>query len=233
MLFPKWGGTGDFPGKKRIIINISVILVSCAFLFVYFQFFSHVKPGIQYDDIRKQYINIRGNTYIDDWELEIKNYYFQGESSLPFWYGIQYSGRYSVFEFLALIPFGIELAFYWRTIFFNTKHKMKKVAYLVAPLGIISVLPCFVMHADYGRWFYSVYFYELAAIWLVNLIHDEGVVIANTEMKKRLTENVIYYLALFMFWISLGSLNQLKSRIEWGYIYDALKKGLNFVINLL
>ena len=203
--------------RKRIFMNFTIMIISCVFLFAYLQFFAQVNPGIDYDTVRNHSIELTGRSDIDNPEFEaaVKNYLFHEESPYPFTYGIQKRGKYALIEVLFMLPFWVELAVYWRKIILHTEDKMKKGLYLLIPFGIITMIPCFVMHCDYGRWFYAVYFYEVVAIWLVNIVGDEGVKISNREMISRIRKNIVYYLALSIYWGWLGGLEKNMVRSFW------------------
>lgn len=201
--------------RKRVAVNFLLVVLSCIALFIYFQFFSHVKSGINYEYVRNRSLEIFGALYFDVWELEIKNYLFGEKSPLAFTYGIQNVGKYAIFEFVLLFPIFIELGFYWKTIVWHTKDKVRKFFYQVVPFGIITTLPLFVMHSDYGRWMHAVYFYEIVAVWLVNLVDDMAVTNANSEMIKRVKKNIGYYIALAMLWTCMDSLQRNYIRVEY------------------
>ncbi len=205
----------DDSKRKRIILNLFLLIVSCSLLFIYLQFFSGVKPGIDYEYVRERSISILGDSYIDSWEAETKNYWFHGKTPYPFTQGLQQSGKWAIYEIVFMIPMIIEIGKYWRVILSNTKDKIKKCIYFATPLGIITTLPLFVMHCDYGRWFHALYFYEAIAIWLVNLISDEGVKKANKEMISWVKNNICYYVILLYYWISLGSFHRNYLRSAW------------------
>lgn len=204
--------------RKRVVITFLFIILSCVSLFIYLQFFSHVKAGIEYEYVRNRSLDIFRAEYFDVWELEIKNYLFGEKSPLALTYGIQSFGKYVMFEFVLMFPIFYELFFYWKTIVSYTDDKLKKIFYRLVPFGIVTTLPLFIMHSDYGRWMHAVYFYEIIALWLVNLINDIAVVNANNEMIKRLKKNIGYYIALAMFWISVDYLRRNHIRDEYNNI---------------
>ena len=69
----------DDSKRKRIILNVFLLIASCSLLFIYLQFFSGVKPGIDYEYVRERSTSILG----DSWEAETKNIGFMGKHHIP------------------------------------------------------------------------------------------------------------------------------------------------------
>ena len=86
---------------------------------------------------------------------------------------------------------------YWKLV---VKEAGKQgVFYLLISLGIVTAIPMYIMHCDYGRWTYAVFFYEFACIWLLNMIGDGAAEKATSKMMERIDANRTYYYVLLFY----------------------------------
>lgn len=194
--------------RAKIIVAFICSFITCSALFVYFQFFSGVKANITYDYVREQAISLTNSAYVDKYENYIKNYLFHAPSPSSYADGLKNCGRYLRIELIAILPFIIELVHYWHDIVKQTNNIFRKIVYMASPLGIITTVPLFIMHTDYGRWIYSIYFYELTLIWLINSLDDNTVTLVTRQTIQRIQNNIIYYSFLFVYACSLGPLDK-------------------------
>ena len=66
----------------------------------------------------------------------------------------------------------------------------------------------YIMHNDYGRWTYAVYFYEFAIVWLLNLLNDTHAKKATNELMERVHTNKAYYSLLLFYAVVSGPFQQ-------------------------
>ncbi|MDE6362775.1 MAG: hypothetical protein K2L86_00665 [Lachnospiraceae bacterium] len=94
-------------------------------------------------------------------------------------------------------PFIYEVYYYWKLVVREAGKQGK--FYALIPSGIVTVIPMYIMHCDYGRWTYAVFFYEFACIWLLNMTCDRAVKTATSKMMERIDANRTYYLVLLFY----------------------------------
>ena len=75
-------------------------------------------------------------------------------------------------------------------------------------MGVLTVIPMYIMHNDYGRWTYAVFFYEFMWIWVLNLIQDTNAHEAAKRLMMRVSSNKLYYIVLIFYAAVLGAFEQ-------------------------
>lgn len=111
---------------------------------------------------------------------------------------------------LVFSPFINEVFRYWKNVIKNAKQDSvtKAVVYALMPFGIVTTIPMCVMHNDYGRWTYAVFFYEFTIIWVINYIEDKNVVAAPHVFMKRSKAHWLYYFFLIFYAVILDPFEQ-------------------------
>lgn len=139
-------------GKKRIyygtIFTLSFLSVSA--LFIYFQFFSHVNGEAIYDEIvaLATMLGNEGETYdtlfthellgIDPWEEEWPQHVYNF-IELPIYC-------------LLNLPYIILGVRFFKNILKAAETKMDKFKYALIPVFSLTIVPCYILKIDFGRW---------------------------------------------------------------------------------
>jgi hypothetical protein len=99
-----------------------------------------------------------------------------------------------------LSPFIYEVFKYWKYVINEAKACGKNgIFYGLIPFGFLTTVPMFIMHCDYGRWTYAVFFYEFSCIWILNLLNDECIINATRKMYTRIKNNKPYFMVLLFY----------------------------------
>jgi len=199
---------------------LGIMLLLCSALFVYLQFFSKAKSGITYEIVRENAISYSGQPYIDIWESQTKTYLFREADTQSATQGWQLFRNYFYMELFFAIPFLVEFIKYWHRIIKATDDKLRRTAYIIAPWGVLTAVPLFAMHTDFGRWMFAVYFYEIALICLVNSIDDANVSKVNVETIEYIKKNLFYYCAFSAYIVLLGGMDRSYIRHFYGSVFN-------------
>lgn len=197
--------------KKNLIWMIIVFLVG-SILFLYMMFFSHAKAGVSVEDVmqRAAIVVDKSVEEISNHESTVRGYLIRdgGES------GVQLViNSYWLLLVVILVmfsPFIFEIYRYWSAVYKEARKHIGRRAlfYVLLPLGIVTAVPMYIMHNDYGRWTYAVYFYEFTIVWLFNLLGDRFVKKATQELVERVSSNKAYYLLLLFYAVVSGPFQQ-------------------------
>ncbi len=193
--------------KKKCLISSVVTIIVGSVLFIYMMFFLHASSGVTSDYVIRRTSEFLGQN-VKGAET-IKGYLFrEGEVS-----GIQFViNSYKFILLLTIImfiPFILEAYRYWKMIVSSAKsHGGGYVKYALMPLGVVTIVPMYIMHNDYGRWTYAALFYEFAIIWVLNLMNDTNVKEATRLFMDRVRSNKIYFVALIAYAAIIGAFDQ-------------------------
>lgn len=250
--------------KRFVLLIVNLLCVGS--LFVYVQFYAHVKEGISLD-----YVIERTAEFVDKSEEEVasnhggtitsflfKNMPISGEvetakeavltdeedikpneevpetntNSNLFISMVEriFTGwHFYIWEYGLLLvamailfaPFFYEIYKYWRLVAGYAKENRTKLYwfYGVLPFGGLTILPCYLVLNDYGRYTNGAFIYEFAIIWLLNRIRDENVVQATREYVRNVRQNKYYYVFLLCYAAINGTfhqnlINELVSTVE-------------------
>ncbi len=236
--------------KHLIILVLNLLCVGTVFM--YTQFFAHVKPGITMDyivertaefvdktpeEVAKNHsgtiqdfifkdmptdgkignedVDVSGAEVVSE-EQGIANKIFGGWTFYIFSFGLLLVAMAILF-----VPFFVEIFRYWGLVAQNAKKQGTKLYWLYAlfPLGSLTVVPCYILLNDYGRYTNGAFIYEFGIIWLMNRVRDEHVVQATEEYVKRVWANKAYYIFLVCYAAINGTfhqnlINELVSTVE-------------------
>lgn len=256
--------------RKRLVLLL-VNLLCVGSLFVYMQFYAHVKPGIYLDyvlertaefmdqpvkgvsnhagtitsflfkdmpvseetegteevveaiveepapDVETTETNIVENT-----NENVDSLFYRVKQILTGWhFYIWEYGLLLVAMAILFAPFFYEIYKYWRMVVqCARKRKMRRYwMYGLLPFGALTVIPCYIVLNDYGRYTNGAFIYEFAIIWLLNRIRDENVVQATKEYVGKVRSNQCYYAFLLCYAAINGTfhqnlINELVSTVE-------------------
>lgn len=246
--------------RKRLVLLL-VNLLCVGSLFIYLQFYAHVKPGVYLDyviertaefvdkteedvadshagtiismlfkdmpvseetDVTEQTVEEFMEEPIPDEEANSKSLFYRVKLVLTSWH-------FYIFEFGLLLvamailfaPFFYEIYKYWRLVVRYAKENKMKLYWLygIFPLGGLTIVPCYIVLNDYGRYTNGAFIYEFAIIWLLNRIRDENVVQATKEYVRKVRSNQCYYVFLLCYAAINGTfhqnlINELVSTVE-------------------
>lgn len=86
---------------------------------------------------------------------------------------------------------------FWSLVIKSEPDKLRKFGYVICSLVFLCTTPLFVVHTDWGRWFYCVLFSELLLVVFLYMMDDELIKKALTKVLKISIVNVIIIVALF------------------------------------
>lgn len=154
--------------QKKYIIILAISFVAVAILFLYFNFFSHVGGPEIYDDIvalasmlgdEGEYFDILINHEIlgiDPWEEEWPSHIYNFVE-LP---------AFCMFTLPYLI-LGFRL---FKNIINAAETKLDKFKYALIPICALTIVPCYILKIDFGRWVFSgTAYFSLVILTLVAL----------------------------------------------------------------
>lgn len=252
--------------KTKRVVLLLVNLLCVGSLFVYVQFYAHVKEGISLD-----YVIERTAEFVDMSEEDVaynhggtitsfifKDMPISGEVEIAdetvstdeediatnvevletntdsnalvsavkriftgWYFYIWECGMLLVAMAILFAPFFYEIYKYWKLVVKYAKERGTKLYwfYGVLPFGALTIIPCYLVLNDYGRYTNAAFIYEFAIIWLLNLIHDENVVQATKEYVRKVRLNKYYYIFLLCYAAINGTfhqnlINELVSTVE-------------------
>ncbi len=197
---------------KNSLIWMGIVLIAGSILFLYMMFFSHAREGVTVDEVmqRAAIIVDKSVEEISNHEPTVRGYLIRdgGESGVQ----LVFNSYWLLFivTVIMFIPFWFELFKYWRDAYREARNNRVKgcALYALLPLGIVTVIPMYIMHNDYGRWTYAVFFYEFAIIWIFNLLKDGYVKKATYNLMRNVSANKAYYLLLMFYAVVSGPFQQ-------------------------
>lgn len=164
-------------GQKKDAVYFSVVLAAtvlvCAFLFVYFMFFSHNTYDGAYEKIVEIAKSItHNNKYHEDLvRAEILGVDLTAEEME---YRLQ-----NVIELIVLlimmIPFIRILFIFFKKTLSYCADKKEKYKYIIIIIAALTTLPLFIMKIDYGRWVLAVIIYYCFLILTLMALGDKAV----------------------------------------------------------
>lgn len=197
--------------KKHIVWAVLIFTV-ISMLFLYMMFFAHAKDGVTIEHVMERSAEFVSKSVeeISNHEPTIAGYLFR-EGSVT---GLQFviRGYWLLFIVMMILfsPFIYEVYRYWRDIVLHARADKCRNwwLYTLLPFGIITTIPMYIMHNDYGRWTYAVFFYEFAIIWLLNVIKDVNAEHATRNLMKRIAAQRSYFVVLLFYAAVSGAFEQ-------------------------
>lgn len=169
--------------KKYIAILITSFL-SVSVLFLYFNFFSHINGEEIYDEIYAlaAQLSNNGEVYetllthellgIDPWDQEWPQHIYNF-IELPI---------YCLFM-SPFIVLGVRL---FKNIIKAAETKLEKFKYAMLPICSMTILPCYILKIDFGRWIFAGLAYFALVILVLYALGDEVI----TEQIEALIQDV-------------------------------------------
>ena len=139
--------------RKKYILIILLAVILCSALFIYLYFFGKAKEGMTLKQIEDCVAGITGRTYV---RTDIIRQELFKEA-------VSYRGGSLSELLLAFLLFSPWFAFViniWRKVI-SVAEKKTKLLYYLLPLGVLTLLPLYILEVDRGRWTYALFFYEL------------------------------------------------------------------------
>lgn len=160
-------------GKKRMkyIAVLGFSFLSVSILFLYFNFFSHLSGQSVADSITELATQLgpEGDVYetlitheilgIDPWNQEWPQHIYNF-IELPI---------FCLFM-LPYIILGIRL---FKNIICHAKTKTDRILYTLLPICSATILPCYILKIDYGRWIYAGVAYFSLVVLVLCALRDE------------------------------------------------------------
>jgi hypothetical protein len=197
--------------KTTYIVSAIVSLISVSALFIYMMFFAHAREGISPDYVMARAAEFVSKT-VDEIEMHrstVLGYLFREGDFTGISFYISSYWLLLVVMIIMFGPFIYELCNYWKYVVTEAKAcGRNKFLYGVIPFGCITTIPMYIMHCDYGRWTYAVFFYEFACIWILNILNDECIIKATKHMYDRIINNKVYFIVLLFYAGVSGAFSQ-------------------------
>lgn len=170
--------------RKKYIAILATSFLSVSVLFLYFNFFSHISGQETYDSIYAMAAQLGngGEVYetlltheilgIDPWEQEWPQHIYNF-IELPIYC-------------LIMSPFIVLGVRLFKNIITVAETKADKIKYALLPLCSATILPCYILKIDYGRWIFAGLAYFALVVLVLYALHDEVV----TEQVEKLITDV-------------------------------------------
>lgn len=159
--------------RKKYIAILATSFLSVSVLFLYFNFFSHLSGQETYDKIYAMAAQLGngGEVYetllthellgIDPWEQEWPQHIYNF-IELPIYC-------------LLMSPFIILGVRLFKNIITAAETKVDKIKYALLPLCSATIIPCYILKIDYGRWIFAGLAYFALVVLLLYALDDEVV----------------------------------------------------------
>ncbi|MBQ8518008.1 MAG: hypothetical protein IJ455_00190 [Agathobacter sp.] len=170
--------------QKKYIAILATSFLSVSVLFLYFNFFSHISGQETYDSIYAMAAQLGngGEVYetlltheilgIDPWDQEWPQHIYNF-IELPIYC-------------LIMSPFIVLGVRLFRNIITAAETKVDKIKYALLPLCSATILPCYILKIDFGRWIFAGLSYFALVVLVLYALHDEIV----TEQVEKLIADV-------------------------------------------
>ena len=187
------------PVRRRYIVYGSVTFVLTSILFLYMMFAATAREGITMEYVIDRTAEFMHKP-IEEIETQrelIQGYLFRDGGFSGIAFDIKDYWLLLIVMLVLFVPFIYEVYRYWQLV---VREAGKfGVRYALIPFGIVTTIPMYIMHCDYGRWTYAAFFYEFACIWLLNMTGDRAATGAASKMMERIDANKTYYLVLLFY----------------------------------
>ena len=170
--------------RKKYIAILATSFLSVSVLFLYFNFFSHIGGQETYDSIYAMAAQLgnEGEVYetlltheilgIDPWDQEWPQHIYNF-IELPIYC-------------LIMSPFIVLGVRLFKNIITVAETKADKVKYALLPLCSATILPCYLLKIDFGRWIFAGLAYFALVVLVLYALKDEVV----TEQVEQLIAQV-------------------------------------------
>lgn len=170
--------------RKKYIAILGTSFLSVSVLFLYFNFFSHISGQETYDSIYAMAAQLGngGEVYetlltheilgIDPWEQEWPQHIYNF-IELPIYC-------------LLMSPFIVLGVRLFKNIILAASSKADKIKYALLPLCSATILPCYLLKIDFGRWIFAGLSYFALVVLVLYAWKDEVV----TEQVEKLITDV-------------------------------------------
>jgi len=170
--------------RKKYIAILATSFLSVSVLFLYFNFFSHIGGQEVYDSIYAMAAQLgnEGEVYetlltheilgIDPWDQEWPQHIYNF-IELPIYC-------------LIMSPFIVLGVCLFKNIITAAETKADKIKYALLPLCSATILPCYLLKIDFGRWIFAGLAYFALVVLVLYALKDEVV----TEQIEQLIAQV-------------------------------------------
>lgn len=197
---------------KNNIAWMFIVFATGSFMFLYMMFFSHARGGVTSEEVMQRAAVIVGKSAeeIMNHEPTVRGYLMRDGNVSGVQLVINSYWLLLIVIILMFSPFIFEICRYWTNAYKEAKNSGVRgcAVYALLPLGAFTAIPMYIMHNDYGRWTYAVFFYEFAIIWLLNLLNDSNIKKATDNLMKRISSNKAYYMFLIFYAAVSGPFEQ-------------------------
>lgn len=143
---------------KKYVCWLIPTFLSTSAMFLYMMFFSHAKEGITIDYVMNRTAEFVGRSVeeIKHHQYTVEGYLFRnGDTGIK----LEITSYWLLFLVMVALfsPFLYEIYRYWKEVYHCAKQSGSKNCWLYAllPMGVLTVIPMYIMHNDYGRWTYA------------------------------------------------------------------------------
>lgn len=187
LLFYKWMMSKEHKKKYGCIFILTALSVSV--LFIYFEFFGHVKDAGVYEEVvaLAKSLSQDGMSFSES----LLNHEILGQDVSELEWAFHGMNKWE-------LP--LNLLFYWPYVaigvyFFGKMLKFgdsveEKLAYLAVVVGAITVLPEVILKVDLGRYFFSVLFYYIGILICLIAMGDKKVAVHLENLQIWIKEKI-------------------------------------------
>lgn len=157
--------------RKKYIAILATSFLSVSVLFIYFNFFSHISGQETYDSIYAMAAQLGngGEVYetlltheilgIDPWEQEWPQHIYNF-IELPIYC-------------LIMSPFIVLGVRLFKNVITAANTKADKIKYALLPLCSATILPCYILKIDFGRWIFAGLAYFALVVLVLYALQDD------------------------------------------------------------
>lgn len=157
--------------RKKYIAILTTSFLSVSVLFIYFNFFSHISGQETYDSIYAMAAQLGngGEVYetlltheilgIDPWEQEWPQHIYNF-IELPIYC-------------LIMSPFIVLGVRLFKNVITAANTKADKIKYAMLPLCSATILPCYILKIDFGRWIFAGLAYFALVVLVLYALQDD------------------------------------------------------------
>ena len=205
--------------RRKYIGILATSFVSVSALFLYFNFFSHMSGQETYDSIYALAAQLgnNGEVYetllthellgIDPWEQELPQHIYNF-IELPIYC-------------LIMSPFIVLGVRLYKNIICAAKTKLDKIKYALLPICSVTIVPCYILKMDFGRWIFAGVAYFALVTLVLYAFHDEVVteqvdlLITEVQAKYSYAPLLLVYVATMIPLHDIHINEVLRSISEW------------------
>lgn len=170
--------------RKKYIAILATSFLSVSVLFLYFNFFSHISGQETYDSIYAMAAQLGNNREV--YETLLTHEILGIDPAEQEWPQHIYNFIELPIYCLIMSPFIVLGVRLFKNIITAAETKADKIKYALLPLCSATIIPCYILKIDFGRWIFAGLAYFALVMLVLYALHDEVV----TEQVEKLIADV-------------------------------------------